>query len=190
MSTLPAALSLDVAADLGSLRPTIPESLHPDLVLEPEQPQDRLLVDALIEGAFGPGRLAKTAERLREGNRPLLDLSRVAWRDGRAVGCVRMWPIRIGGSTAILLGPFAVDETWRSQGLGSQLVHGACEAARQAGHGLVLLVGDAPYFTRLGFEPTPQGRVVLPGPVNPRRLLWRALRPGALDGIEGAVTVG
>ncbi|MDB5458424.1 MAG: Acetyltransferase family protein, partial [Caulobacteraceae bacterium] len=107
-----------------------------------ERAEDAVLVDGLIENAFGPGRLAKAAERLREGNSPALDLSLVAWAGSQAVGCVRMWPIHIGRTPAILLGPFAVADAWRSQGLGSELIRQACDAAQDAGHAIVLLVGD------------------------------------------------
>ncbi len=147
-------------------------------------------MDALIERAFGPGRLAKTAERLRETNHPLADISLVAWAGDEAVGCVRMWPVHIGRTPAVLLGPFAVEDAWRSRGLGSELITAACEAAERAGHSLVLLVGDEPFFAKLGFTSAPAGQVVLPGPVNPRRVLWRALKPGALEGVEGAVRAG
>lgn len=159
-------------------------------VLKPERPEDHALVDALIDRAFGPGRFVKTAERLREGNQPRRDLSLVAWAAGEAVGCVRMWPIHIGERPAVLLGPFAVDDAWRSRGLGGQLIEAACAAADHAGVGVVLLVGDAPYFQKFGFEPAPAGHAVLPGPVDGRRVLWRALQPGALDGVQGAVRPG
>src|SRR5262245_16234804 len=152
-----------------------------------EQPADALAVDGLIERAFGPGRYAKAAERLREGNRPILDLSFVAKAGGEVVGCVRMWPVRIGGTPALLLGPFAVDETFRSRGLGAALILRACEAAGAAGHARVLLVGDEPYFSPLGFAIAPQ--VILPGPVDPHRVLVRALKPGAADGLQGAATL-
>jgi predicted N-acetyltransferase YhbS len=161
-----------------------------DAVLKPERPEDRALVDTLVERAFGPGRFVKTAERLREGNTPCGDLSLVAWAGGEAVGCVRMWPIHIGDSAAVLLGPFAVDDAWRSRGLGAQLIEAACEAAGRAGVGVILLVGDQPYFQKFGFEPVPPGRAVLPGPVDGRRVLWRALRPGALDGVGGPASAG
>ena len=47
----------------------------------------------------------------------------------------------------------------------------ACLAfAADAGMG-VLLVGDSPYFGRFGFEPSVDVR--LPGPADPRRILWR-----------------
>lgn len=167
---------------------SIPAQAVPQALLRPEQPQDGARVDALIEQAFGPGRWAKAAERLRENNRPLLDISVVAWADEAVVGCVRMWPIKVGDAPAVLLGPFAVDDAWRSRGLGSELVLQACAAAQAAGHTIVLLVGDAPFFTKLGFDLVPRGRATLPGPVHAQRVLWRALQPGALDGVQGTVT--
>ncbi len=150
----------------------------PLLVLE--QPDDARAVDALIERAFGPGRYAKAAERLREHNHPLLDISHVAWSDGDVVGCVRMWPILIGDAVAVLLGPFAVEAAWRSRGLGAALIQRACEAADAAGHGLILLVGDAPLFAPHGFQVVPRGSIVMPGPVDPARVMFRALTPGAV----------
>ena len=83
--------------------------------LIPERPDQASDVEALIDAAFGPGRHAKAAERLRETNAPDLSLSRVAVdAEGRIVGCSRMWPIHIGQTPALLLGPFAVAQTWRS----------------------------------------------------------------------------
>lgn len=157
----------------------------PPLTLE--RPADGPAVDALIERAFGPGRYAKAAERLREGNAPLLDLSFVA-REGRAiVGCVRMWPVRIGETPAVLLGPFAVDDACRSQGVGAALIARACAAARSAGHGVVVLVGDEPYFGPLGFSRAPNVR--MPGPVDQRRVLALALKAGAAEGLAGLARV-
>jgi predicted N-acetyltransferase YhbS len=150
----------------------IPDGALPPLA--PEQPKDAQAVAALIERAFGPGRYVKAAERLREHNHPLLDISHVAWFDDALVGCVRMWPIRIGARPAVLLGPFAVDEAWRSRGLGAALIQRACEAAEAAGHGLILLVGDAPLFAPHGFQVVPPGRIVMPGPVDPARVMFRA----------------
>jgi predicted N-acetyltransferase YhbS len=155
-----------------------------------ERPEDGAAVDRLIERAFGPGRLVKTAERLRESNRPLLDLSRVAVAGGEVVGCCRMWPVHIGQTPAVLLGPFAVDDAWRSQGLGARLIEASCQAAAEAGHGVVLLVGDEPYFARMGLSMIPRGQVVLPGPVNTRRLLWRGMKADGLDVVQGPVRAG
>src|SRR5262249_30723190 len=90
-----------------------------------ERPNDAPAVERLILAAFRPGRFAKAAERLREGRRPDPSLSLVAWDGDCAVGCVRLWPIRIGETPALLLGPFAVDAAWRSQGLGAALIEQA-----------------------------------------------------------------
>jgi predicted N-acetyltransferase YhbS len=155
--------------------------------LSAERPADRPLVEELIARAFGPGRYAKTAERLREGNRPVADLCFVAWAEEGAVGCVRLWPVRIGGAKALLLGPIAVDETHQSRGLGAALIGRACDEAAGRGHGLVILVGDESYFGPLGFSAALAGAVVMPGPVDRRRVLVRALAPHAADGLKGQV---
>jgi predicted N-acetyltransferase YhbS len=158
-------------------------------VLRPEQPRDAAGVAGLIDRAFGPGRYAKAAERLREHNRPLPGISFVAWLDDRLVGCVRMWPILVGERPAVFLGPFAVEPECRSLGLGASLIQQACQAGAQAGHELILLVGDGAYFEPLGFRQVPPGRLVLPGPVDPKRVLTLALVPGADDDVSGVVTV-
>jgi predicted N-acetyltransferase YhbS len=155
--------------------------------LECERPADAPAVDALIARAFGPGRYAKAAERLREGEAPLLDLSIVARQGGEIIGCVRMWPITAGGRAAVFLGPFAVDPTCRSQGLGAALINRAVETARAAGHGLIVLVGDEPYFGPLGFRHAPG--LTLPGPVDANRVFAMALKDGAADNLSGPVRI-
>jgi predicted N-acetyltransferase YhbS len=150
-----------------------------------ERPQDGPAVERLIASAFGPGRLVKAAERLREGRTPLLELSFVAWSEGVVVGCVRQWAVRAGERAAILLGPFAVDPRLRKLGLGRQLIERACQAAAEDGHELVLLVGDKPYFAPLGFSRAADVR--MPGPVDQRRVLIRPLVPGAERGVAGLV---
>jgi predicted N-acetyltransferase YhbS len=51
----------------------------------------------------------------------------------------------------------------------------------------VILVGDMPYYARSGFVPVPPGQIVLPGPVDPARLLALELAPSALAGVKGVV---
>lgn len=150
-----------------------------------EAPNDGEAIAALVERAFGPGRYAKAAERLREGNAPRTDLSFVAEIDGRIVGSVRLWPVTVGDQPAMLLGPIAVDADQRGAGLGQTLVERACEAAEAAGEAAVLLVGDAPWFERTGFGHAPD--VVMPGPVDPRRVLAKCLGPGVE--LSGPVTL-
>ncbi len=134
--------------------------------IEIEAPADAAAIEALVLAAFGPGRFAKTAERLRERARVAAGF--VAREDGRIIGSVRLWAITIGNEPALFLGPIAVSAASRRAGLGADLVQACIEHAGEAG---ILLVGDLPYFGRLGFRPAPDVR--LSGPVDQRRVLWR-----------------
>ncbi len=147
--------------------------------ITPETPADRADVEALVLAAFGPGRFSKTAERLREG--ATIAAAFVAREDGRAVGSVRLWSITVDGLDALFLGPIAVVEDARRGGLGANLV-GACIGEAQArGVAGVLLVGDAPYFSRFGFQAAADIR--LPGPADPRRVLWLPITSAAPSGM-------
>ena len=153
----------------------------------PEEPGDAPAIEALLDRAMGPGRHVLTTYRLREGVEPLAELGLVSERAGEMVGTVRFWPIVIGGFPALLLGPLAIDPAIRNKGCGLGLMQRGLELARKAGHKLVILVGDAPYYAKAGFEPVPPGHLTLPGPVNPARILYVELVSGALDEAKGAV---
>jgi predicted N-acetyltransferase YhbS len=90
---------------------------------------------------------------------------------------------------ALLLGPLTVDPAFRSRGIGKMLIDAALEAAQVQGHKLVLLVGDEAYYARSGFKRVPPGKIVMPGPVDPMRVLARELADGALDSMSGTATV-
>jgi predicted N-acetyltransferase YhbS len=157
------------------------------LTLTPLTPADLAAIEKLDERAFGPGRFARTAYRLREGVEPDPQLSFVAHVGTLLVGANRMTPITCGGKPALLLGPLTVDPPFRSRGIGEALMQKSMEAARAAGHKLVILVGDEPYYKRIGFKRVPMGRLSLPGPVDPARLLYCELVEGAFEGISGAI---
>jgi len=158
------------------------------VVTRPAVSGDLPAIVALQSRAFGPGRFARTAYRVREGAPDLSPFCRVALSGDRLVAAVRMTPITIGGQAgALLLGPLAVDPEVAGRGHGRRLVSEALDAARAAGMALVVLVGDMAYYGRLGFGPVPLGRIRLPGPVDPARLLAAELAPGALDGFRGVV---
>jgi predicted N-acetyltransferase YhbS len=157
------------------------------LALKPLTPADLPAIDKLDERAYGPGRFTRTAYRLREGVAPDFALSFTARVGTFLVGANRMTPIRCGSGKALLLGPLTIDPAFRSQGIGAALAQKSLMAAEAAGHGLIILVGDEPYYRRMGFAVVPRGHVHLPGPVDPARLLYRELKPGALKVAEGLV---
>lgn len=157
------------------------------LIIAPEQPDDDTQIEKLSERTFGPGRFARTAYRLREGHSHLREFSFTARIGTLLVGSVRLAPVLIGKSKALLLGPLTVEPPFRSRGIGRALIEASLETAKQAGVKLVLLVGDEPYYGRLGFKKAAKGTVQMPGPVDPERVLIAELSPGALEGVEGAV---
>ena len=92
----------------------------------------------------------------------------------------------MGGRDALLLGPVAVHPTRQGEGLGGLLINESLAEARRLGWERVMLVGDAPYYSRFGFQKLPG--VEMPPPTNPDRVLGLALKAGAWDGVAGAVT--
>lgn len=157
------------------------------LVLNPQTPADLPAIERLDERAFGPGRFARSAYRLREGAEPVYALSFVARVGTLLVGANRITEIRCGELPALLLGPLTVDVAFQSGGIGEALVLKSLDAARAAGHALVLLVGDLPYYERMGFRRVPPGKLEFIGPVDPDRLLYCEFIEGALAAAGGRV---
>ncbi|MDJ0512683.1 MAG: N-acetyltransferase [Methyloceanibacter sp.] len=154
----------------------------------PETCSDILALNALSAAAFGPGRFARSAYRVREGIDPVAKLSLTAWHDGRVAGGVRFTAVRVGDRDGgLLLGPLVVDPALVGQGCGKALLEEGLSRCRDAGFGFVLLVGDVPYYSRFGFKPSAHGAITLPGPVDPGRLLCVELCEGALEGAAGQV---
>lgn len=155
--------------------------------LTAEKPEHRDAIERVLDRAFGPGRFAKTSERVREQGavfEPML--TRVALSEaGDVIGVCRIWRVEVGAQPAYFLGPLAVDPGEQSAGLGLALVRDAVTACRVSGGSAVLAVGAERFFRPVGFSVVLKGRVTLPGPVDPARFLWLELRPGGLDKMQG-----
>ena len=157
------------------------------LTILPETAEDALAIERLHERTFGPGRYARSAYRIREGRGHVLDLSFTARIGTLLVGSLRLTPICIGDTPALLLGPLTVEPPFRSHGIGKALIARALSDAKAKGHKLVVLVGDEPFYGKAGFKRIPKGQVKMPGPVDPARLLVAELQPGAFDGVAGLI---
>jgi predicted N-acetyltransferase YhbS len=151
---------------------------------------DSAEIEALLDACFGLARRTKATYRLREGEHPVAALCHAA-RDpcGRLIGANSFWDLRIGeaGTPALLLGPLAVAPDLQGMGLGRALMRHGLAEARELGHTLIVLVGDEPYYARVGFRQVPPGKLLLPGPVDLARLLYLELAPGALEAASGLV---
>jgi len=151
--------------------------------LAEETTEDWWEVEALFDLCFAPGREALSSYRLRDGVAPVSRLCLTAREGGVLGGAIRFWPVHVSGVPALLLGPIAVHPTRQGEGLGALMIEESL--SRADGWARVLLVGDAPYYGRFGFQRL-EG-VTMPPPTNPDRVLGRALVPGAWEGIRGTV---
>lgn len=155
-----------------------------------EKPEHHDAIEHVLARAFGPGRYAKTSERVRERGAVLEPtLTRVALNDdGGVAGICRIWRVEVAGVAIFFLGPLAVDPSEQSAGLGLALVRDAVAACRASGGAGVVLVGAERFFRAVGFTPVPPGKLSMPGPVDPARFLWLELRPGGLDKVHGELS--
>jgi predicted N-acetyltransferase YhbS len=161
---------------------------HLAYTLLAEKPEHHDAIERVLDRAFGPGRHAKTSERVRERG-ALLEpgLSRVALDDaGEVIGVCRIWRVT-AGAPMFFLGPLAVDPAAQAAGLGLAMSRDCVAACRSIGGAGIALVGAERFFRPLGFSVAPAGRISLPGPVDPKRLLWLELRPGGFDGAHGEI---
>ena len=151
--------------------------------IAPEAPADAPLIEALHASAFGPGRYTRAAFRLREQGPHSASHSFVV-RDGETMrATVRMTPIKIGSAQGWLLGPLAVMPGFAGQGMGKALLGHVLQLVSEP----VLLVGDAPYYGPFGFESISPQDVVMPGPVDAKRLLVAHLNAEGRAALKGKV---
>ena len=154
----------------------------------PERQEDLIDIQALYERAFGPGRFARTAYRIREHHAPVATLSLVA-RDAVGLkGTIRFTAVSIGDfDNALLLGPLAVAPEYSGQGVGRALVREGVERASKNGTGIIVLVGDLAYYQPLGFARLPAGTIRFPGPVDPMRILVHECGEGVSENLGGMI---
>ncbi|MDY8109191.1 N-acetyltransferase [Fulvimarina sp. 2208YS6-2-32] len=142
-----------------------------DVVYRPEAPRDGAAIEAIAREAFGPGRYARAAERVRELHAACATLCFVAELGGEIVGSVRLSALRNRDERAVMLGPLAVRPHLKGRGIGKALLRLAADAARKQAFAAIYLVGDSPYYGLLGYRVAAPGRISLPRPVDPSRVL-------------------
>lgn len=162
-------------------------SVEAEIRIVEERAEDVVARERLLDAAM-PKRHEKSSERLREGRLPADGLSLCAFDGDQLVGTVRLWHVHAGpGRPALMLGPLAVAESHRSLGLGGKLMREALWRAAMRGHKAILLVGDASYYARFGFEAAATRALDMPGETDRARFLALEIEPGALQGAAGLV---
>jgi predicted N-acetyltransferase YhbS len=151
-------------------------------------PEDDQFVEDLQALAFGPGRFARTAFRVRERFPIDKSLSMIGEINGERGGSVWMTPISVSGVDGYLLGPLATHPDFRRRGLGKTLAKEVTRVALERGEGaFVLLIGDQDYYCPLGWQPTTLGKIRFPGPVDPNRVLLYSYDPTLATTLNGPI---
>jgi predicted N-acetyltransferase YhbS len=156
------------------------------------------MIEEVLDRAFGPDRLQRTAYKVREGMDWLPALSFAAL-DGedRLVGTIQVWPVGLTDSAGrqhpmLMVGPVAVVPERQKEGFGQALMYTMLaaldEGVKQGGPPLPqVMIGDPEYYGRFfGFGAEHTGGWTLPGPWKPHRLLARCNDPSILPG-EGTL---
>ncbi len=127
----------------------IRDNWAPSVRLRAQGPEDEAAVEALLDQVFGPGRRAKSAQRVREIAIPAPHHSCVAvGPSGEIWGVCRQYWLQLADSPVLFLGPLAVRASHRGQGLGRAMVTWC--VANRAGLA-ILTIGNLGFFREWGF---------------------------------------
>lgn len=149
------------------------------------------MIEELLDRAFGPDRHARTAYRIRAGMDWLDALSFAALDDqDMLVATIQCWPIALIDNDArpvplVMVGPVAVLPERQGEGFGMGLMAAMLDAeARMAAEGSPtfpqMLIGDADYYGRWGFNANATAGWRCPGPYEQDRLLARGAALSAM----------
>src|SRR5690606_9457438 len=89
-----------------------------DVIFLPEEPAHDDEIEAINAEAFGPGRFARAAYKIREGGPHERALSFVALHRGTVIASVKMTRVAAGEGRALMLGPLAVQPAYKNLGIG------------------------------------------------------------------------
>ncbi len=151
---------------------------------------DPVLVEQLLDAAFGPQRHARTAYRIREGMQWLDALSFAALdEDDLLVGTIQIWPVGLADPDGrrhplLMVGPVAVMPGQQGEGYGKALMLASLGAIAEMAGDIPplpqILIGDEDYYGRWGFCAEHTTGWHCPGPNDPARLLVRCDNPAVL----------
>lgn len=127
-------------------------------------------IENLLDDAFGADRHHRTAYLLRQGVNVIDRLSFAIFDQQNLVGSIQCWPVAVGDSHLILVGPVAVSSQRQNQGIGHRLMHAALGALNPTDPPMVM-IGDPEYYGRFGFFAEETSGWTLLGPWEPHRLL-------------------
>jgi putative acetyltransferase len=153
-----------------------------------EQAGDADAIRRVIERAFKGRAEAGLVDKLRAHGRFAISL--VAAIGSTIAGHVLLTEVTLDGGNAPRgagLAPLAVRPAFQRRGIGAALMRAALDAARGAGFGYVVLLGDPAYYERFGFRAAATFGLACEFDAPAEAFMAIELAPGALAGVSGTV---
>jgi len=116
-----------------------------------ERRDDLEAINTIHEMSFPTTVEAQIVNQLRQSGH--LSVSLVAELTGTVVGHIAFSPVNtVHGDVGAGLGPLAVWDPYRRQGVGAQLVNEGLAACTRTGFGWAVVLGEPNYYSRFGFR--------------------------------------
>ncbi len=161
------------------------------MIIRPEKKEDYKAIRKVNELAFAGRAEADLIDDLRKTDSFIPELSLVAIQNHEVIGHILFSPIFIKSkkliTPALALAPMAVHPEFQNKGIGTKLALRGLEDCRQLGHSIVVVIGHADYYPRLGFLPARERGLDVSFPVPNEAFMVLELVPGALKTAQGEV---
>ncbi|AKB86000.1 Acetyltransferase [Methanococcoides methylutens MM1] len=162
------------------------------MLVRKEEDNDYLAITEVNDHAFGQENEGRLVVNLRMHADFVSELSLVAEVDGRIVGHILFFPVKIVDDgkefDTLSLAPMAVLPDFQRQGIGSALIKEGLTVAENLGYRSVVVLGHAEYYPRFGFRPASNWDIRSPfEDVPDDAFMAMELVDGSLDDVRGVV---
>ncbi len=127
--------------------------------------------------------------KLRKNKDYLPELSRIAVKDGKVIGCIMYSKAKIvdGVDTheIITFGPLCVEPKWQGSGVGELLLRETMKLATNRGYKGIVIFGEPDYYPRIGFKTCDNFNITTADGKNFDAFMGIELAEDSMKGIKG-----
>lgn len=151
----------EVRLEFGYFLERKPRVNKDDIVIREETKEDFYATELMTKRAFWNKHFIGCDEhylvhKLRQSKDYLPELSRVAVKDGKVIGCIMYSKAKIvdgeKSHDIVTFGPLCVDPDWQGTGVGEILLRETMEVAKDRGYKGIVIYGEPEYYPRIGFK--------------------------------------